>query len=370
MPTFFENREGPIFEDRYTVWNLGELFEKSFTEESNSVDRITYDLNLVELIIYPDDSILYLGDIVQYNAILRLGDGTYRDVTNIVEWSLNGSPDIAYFDESTPGLLWTQVTGTDIVVANFGNIFTTYCSLVVHNPLIIPQGRDLLGTYQPTTEIYVKLITSQYQTSPKFLNWVKGFLDITEDIRELAQSLIYYFSFKLLVDPQTSYTDDALTIKQGEAPFDFYTFECAVGKQLDRLGELIGQERRVYFKENPLTSPPTEAQWVTLSDTDYRILLKNKMVVNTWDGKAQSLQRAWGDLFPGGKIIIQDNQDMSVNVTITGKLSNTVINLILNEYIVPRPQGVQYNYYYGLLPFFGFDRDDDYVAGFDKGHFV
>jgi hypothetical protein len=31
---------------------------------------------------------------------------------------------------------------------------------------------------------------------------------------------------------------------------------------------------------------------------------------------------------------------------------------------------VDVNYYYGEAPYLGFDRDDEYIAGFDKGHFV
>ena len=120
---------------------------------------------------------------------------------------------------------------------------------------------------------------------------------------------------------------------------------------------------------------PTDGSSSTLDDETYRILLKNKVLRNHWDGKAASIQEAWSNLFPGGKIIVQDNQNMTVDVTVTGAFTQIIVDLIENDYIVPRPQGVLMNYYTGTvspsnLPFFGFDRDDTYVSGFDKGHWV
>jgi hypothetical protein len=66
---------------------------------------------------------------------------------------------------------------------------------------------------------------------------------------------------------------------------------------------------------------------------------------------------------------------MTIDVTITGTFTQIIIDLIENDYIVPRPQGVWMNYYVGTispanLPFFGFDRRDAYVSGFDEGHWV
>jgi hypothetical protein len=47
-----------------------------------------------------------------------------------------------------------------------------------------------------------------------------------------------------------------------------------------------------------------------------------------------------------------------------------VQDLILQGYILPRPQGVLYIISFAVLPMFGVDRYDAYVAGFDGGHFV
>jgi hypothetical protein len=38
--------------------------------------------------------------------------------------------------------------------------------------------------------------------------------------------------------------------------------------------------------------------------------------------------------------------------------------------IVPRPQAVAYTFVFGTQPFFGFDTNNDLIAGFDIGHFI
>lgn len=107
-----------------------------------------------------------------------------------------------------------------------------------------------------------------------------------------------------------------------------------------------------------------------LSDADYRILLRAKIAQNQWDGTIDSLYSVWQELFPGGIIIINDEQDMSATIILAGAFSPTTISMISNGLIVPRPEGVQYNYVFGNLPLFGFDRNDTYVAGFDTGNFA
>jgi hypothetical protein len=107
-----------------------------------------------------------------------------------------------------------------------------------------------------------------------------------------------------------------------------------------------------------------------LEDGDYRILLKAKIMQNQWDGRANSLYASWQQLFPGGQLSIQDNQNMTATVIATGAFSDVTKSLIENGYIVPRPQGVLYTYVFPTLPAFGFDGDHTFIAGFDEGHWT
>ena len=326
-------------------------------------------IEFVEII--PSIADIYLGDELQCRVIVTYENGVSADLTDEALWSTSSSPSIADFSTETPGLLISKALGTcDIVVGvpDQAGAFEFFSgSLTIHNPLIVEQTEDLVNAYRPVVADYIKLFTSQYQNSTKMLAWARSFMDIVDDIKDMAQSLSFYFSFFRIIDKDAiSYVPNALTTKAGS--YTFTSFDACVGNQLDILGVILGISRQVTFD-------PTDGSSPVLDDSTYRILLKNQVLKNHWDGRAESLQTTWKELFPGGTIIVQDNQNMTIDVTITGTFTQIIIDLIKNDYIVPRPQGVWMNYYVGTispanLPFFGFDRRDTYVSGFDEGHWV
>lgn len=179
---------------------------------------------------------------------------------------------------------------------------------------------------------YFGLFTSQYQASTKHLAWFGSVLSILDDAAACIDSI--------------------------NSAFDL---DSAVGAQLDILGQIIGQGRTVGFQPSGGVSP-------VLDDTTYRTLLRARIAQNTWDGRIDSLQAIWQDLFPGGSIAINDNQDMTATILMSGAFTSITYDLISNGYIVPRPEGVLYNYTFATFPVFGFDTDGTYIAGFDHGH--
>ena len=316
---------------------------------------------LLSLSINPNEAIIYLGGQIYYEALALYSDNSVVDVTTSTTWAISGSPSIGEFRGEENGLLLSKGIGDSTIAATYEGVTET-TTLIIHNPLIVAQADDLVGAYRPSVDNYLNLLTSQYQNSPRLLAWVRSYLEIVEDIRELAENLSYYFSLWRVITPKSvAYVNQALTVKDGD--FDFVEFEACVGVQLDILGVILGQSRKVDFI-------PTGGISSTLDDDTYRLLLKSKILKNQWDGRAATIQEAWKDLFTGGKIIIQDNQNMTVAVTMEGAFSSIILDLIANGYIIPRPQGVLMSYYYGTLPFFGFDRQDDYVAGFDTGNWI
>jgi len=178
---------------------------------------------------------------------------------------------------------------------------------------------------------YLDLLTSEYSSADVFKQWLQTPLNILNDISNC------------LVDI--------------EGAFDL---DVAVGVQLDVLGQIVGVSRVVPFQPSFSISP-------ILDDVTYRLLIRATIANNQWDGKIGSLYPLWSQLFAGGYIIIQDNQNMSANIILTGTFTSIIQDLITNDMIVPRPEGVKYNYFVGGLPFFGFDRDDAFVAGWDTG---
>lgn len=137
----------------------------------------------------------------------------------------------------------------------------------------------------------------------------------------------------------------------------------AVGPQLDQCGAVAGVGRTVPFQPTGGVSP-------VLDDASYRLLIKAKIAQNQWDGTIGSLYPIWQSLFPGGKIVVADQQNMTAEIIMSGAFTSIAKDMISNGLIVPRPEGVEYTYTFATLPIFGFDEDTTLVAGFDQGHFI
>jgi hypothetical protein len=181
---------------------------------------------------------------------------------------------------------------------------------------------------------YTGLFTSQYQQSSNLLSWAKSLLQHYDNVSRCLAEIIWNFDI-----------------------------DNAVGVQLDILGNIIGQSRILPFLPSNGVSP-------VLDDGTYRILLKAKAASNHWDGTIDSLQTTWQMLFPGGSIVIEDGQNMTATVIIGCTFSSIIQDLILHGYIVPRPAGVLYSYTITTLPVLGFDENNTYVGGLDRGHFA
>jgi hypothetical protein len=185
-------------------------------------------------------------------------------------------------------------------------------------------------------EYYLDLITSLYRNKPKFMAWLDASLKRIPYPQELA-----------------TFMDIAFELDNAE------------GNQLDVLGSIVGASRQVNFI-------PTDASSSLLNDTYYRILLKAKIAKNLWNGKIDSLQPIWQSLFPGGAILIRDNQNMTMDVTIFGSVPLMVRDLVANGYIVPKPQTVRLDnvLYSNYKPAFGYDMSNEYVDGYDIGYWI
>lgn len=111
----------------------------------------------------------------------------------------------------------------------------------------------------------------------------------------------------------------------------------AVGEQLDVLGDIVGVKRKAIPLYVPnVTDVP--------NDDLYRIIILSKIIQNNWDGTNEGFYDIWeataATLFP---VIYNDNQDMSIDVTILGEVDDHIADLIAYGYIIPKPMGVKTN---------------------------
>lgn len=168
-----------------------------------------------------------------------------------------------------------------------------------------------------------------------------------------------------------------------------FDIDTAIGVQLDIVGIWVGRSRFVAMPlENVWFSFDTEglgfdqgnwkgpydldAGMSRLDDDHYRILLKAKIAANQWDGTLPGAKAVLEPVFGGDSIVfIQDNMDMSITIGVAGKIPSAVsLALLAGGYIPLKPEGVRVSYLVVSVdqtPLFGFDVQNDFIAGFDTG---
>ncbi|MFY7503693.1 DUF2612 domain-containing protein [Enterobacter cloacae complex sp. BZL2003] len=191
-------------------------------------------------------------------------------------------------------------------------------------------------------------------------------------------------------------TDVSTSLNSLIAAFDIDT---AVGVQLDILGEWIGRSRIVsvpisgiYFSfdtdglgwDQGVWQGPfdPDSGYTALSDETYRVILKAKIAINNWDGTNDSLPQILDTALTGSGLRMQivDNQDMTISIWVFPEVDISDVSLeliaaIKQGYLTVKAAGV----WGGSIEipavetpsegnrFFGFDMDNDYIAGFDDG---
>lgn len=187
-----------------------------------------------------------------------------------------------------------------------------------------------MATSQEFQNYYADLLILQYKTQPKARATIQAL------IKELYGS------------------GSLLDLVNG---FDLDTAE---GKQLDTLGKYIGLGRQV--KVN-IGSSDTNI----LTDDQYRILLKLKLVQNTNFSSTSQIRTALYELFPND-IRLFDPRTMVYEYQLS-TLFNDLVNVIIAEELLPLPMGVGYNInvvpdLLAIYGYYGYDGLNDNPNGY------
>lgn len=178
---------------------------------------------------------------------------------------------------------------------------------------------------------YLKLITSEYYTKPKFYSFVETFLNETDS----CEDIMYSFN-------------------------NLFNLENASGDQLDKIGTAVGIGRSLPTQNADIPS--------ILPDSLFRMVIKAKIAKNHWDGTRKGMERCMELIFPDAPYEIVDNQDMSIKVAIIFPTITAAETAIITEgFIIPKPIGVRINYDITTDPFFGWDADTEFIKGWDLG---
>lgn len=169
---------------------------------------------------------------------------------------------------------------------------------------------------------------------------------------------------------------------------DDFDLDTATGAQLDVVGEWVGISRYimtplvgVYFSWGTAGVGWGQGYWkgqfdpsqgvTSLPDDFYRLLLRATIALNYWDGGLQGAIDALTPLFPDNAVFVQDGQDMTISVSVSGPAPNAVLaSLLTGGYLSLKPDGVRINYYFPsspIGPVFGFGANNDFIGGWGYG---
>lgn len=191
------------------------------------------------------------------------------------------------------------------------------------------------GTPLLTTDAYTSLVTSEHNKRPNFM--------------------------AMIAVQAQAYVDNINLLRSFAVLFDL---DFAVGQQLDMIGVWIGASRNipipltgVYFAFNTTGLGFNQGTWfgigdsasglTVLSDDQYRLLLRAKIASNHWDGTVPGAYAIWAIVFQFEpfNILIQDNQDMTMQFTLVGTNIPAVTKALLtNGLIALIPAGVSATY--------------------------
>lgn len=247
---------------------------------------------------------------------------------------------------------------------------------------------------------YTELITSYHRGKPLFVDHIdlstRPLIDISDSLKNLPVA---------------------------------FDLDEAQGVQLDKVGEWIGRTRIVkepisgiYFSFDDDEIGFDQGVWqgpydpdegfTSLSDEVYRTILKIKIAINHWDGLNDSVPAILNEALEGTgiRMAIVDNQDMTISVWVLSEPltinldDRLILDSSLNEgAFIPLPENYVSSGYSDLslntasrelmaairqgyltiksagvnageiitpaegYQFFGFDLENDYIAGFDAG---
>ncbi|SEI99177.1 Protein of unknown function [Azotobacter beijerinckii] len=172
---------------------------------------------------------------------------------------------------------------------------------------------------------------------------------------------------------------------------DNFDLDIAIGAQLDVVGLWVGISRivktpisGVYFSLDVDGLGFDQGVWqgpydpdsgvVSLDDDTYRTLIRAKIAANRWDGTVEQSRAILDLVFTNESLLfIQDNQDMTMTIGMSGKQPSAIfLSLLTGGYIPIKPAGVRVDYVItsqNNTPIFGFDMQNQYVSGFDNGAF-
>ena len=134
--------------------------------------------------------------------------------------------------------------------------------------------------------------------------------------------------------------------------------DTGTGNGLDIIGEYVDRDRAL------IPGSP-------IDDELYRLVLRAKIISNTWDGSLPQLYTMWETVFPTLKLAIQEWGLLQIAVALLVEApTQDEKNILRDGQILPKPSGVRMVFIM-VLPsdgeMFAWDLDNEYFSGWETG---
>jgi len=187
---------------------------------------------------------------------------------------------------------------------------------------------------------YSQLLTSEYANSPNLIQTVQLTANAIGDITTLLQSLPAQFDLDTAIGSQLDVDGQWIGFARtigGVIVVQFFGFaDDATALTFGELGNPAVGGRFLELGEDTSTT-------ATLSDPEYRLLLRAKILQNDWDGSVAEFEAAVSDVIAMPTTIIDPGT--SVVLIMPSQAVDPVLTQLLTNYdLLPRAAGVRYQF--------------------------
>lgn len=227
-------------------------------------------------------------------------------------------------------------------------------------------------------DYYKRLITSEYRHSPRFVAMVKKLVNYGLDLDDSITNMIVAFEVD---NASTAQLDILGTIVGVSRQLTFEPTAAAIGEVIcpspaeiasGEVYPIIYTPATDKMASTPFLSgyPPAEmGDGNLLDDEVFRLMIKSRIIQNTWKGTIGELYDLWNAVMGADKkLSIEDLQDMSYNIVLQGDYTQLEEELIIHAYIIPKPEGVRINVLTFVstdgLPLFSYDYNTMRYSGY------
>lgn len=135
---------------------------------------------------------------------------------------------------------------------------------------------------------------------------------------------------KSIISNEQAFMDEAVTKFWQDFNRNIFNLATCGTFGLELWGKLLNVARPTY-------------NGVEYTDDQYRLVLRARIYVLTFDGSAKALNRFFSILLPQYPVVVEDNLDMTVDISFANEPPADIKIVLSDSEFLPRPSGVQYN---------------------------